>query len=131
FAHHFGPRSRAAYRSIRALDRRINEILKMLRRLPGRPYDLYILSDHGQTPAIPYRVEYGETLGDTVVDAAQEGVLVMAGTGDYAPDPQDVMDFLVQELEEVSEKSSMPARRLGMRIGRWIRRHYGLFPLVA
>jgi hypothetical protein len=131
FAHHFGPRSRAAYRSIRALDRRIAEILRMLRRLPGRPYDLYILSDHGQTQAIPYRVEYGETLGDTVVDAAQEGVLVLAGTGDYAPDPQDVMDFLVQELEEVSEKSSMPARRLGMRIGRWLRRHYGLFPLVA
>src|SRR5690606_31269631 len=77
FAHHFGPRSRAAYRSIRALDRRIAEILRMLRRVPGRPYDIYILSDHGQTQAIPYRVEYGETLGDTVVDAAQQGVLVL------------------------------------------------------
>jgi hypothetical protein len=131
FAHHFGPRSRAAYRSIRALDRRIGEILRMMRRFPGRPYDLYILSDHGQTQAIPYRVEYGETLGDTVVAAATEGVLVLAGTGDYAPDPQDVMDFLVQELEAVSETSIMPARRAGLRLGRWLRRHYKLFPLVA
>ncbi|MGH7505979.1 MAG: alkaline phosphatase family protein, partial [Longimicrobiales bacterium] len=132
FAHHFGPRSRAAYRSIRALDRRVGEILRMLRRLPGRPYDLYILSDHGQTPAIPYRVEFGETLGDTVVEAARHGVLVMAGTGDYAPEPQDVIDFLVQEIEEVSSTSSSPtARRAGLRIGRWLRRHYKLFPLVA
>jgi hypothetical protein len=131
FAHHFGPRSTAAYRSIRALDRRIGEILRMMRRLPGRPYDLYILSDHGQTQAIPYRVEYGETLGDTVVAAAKQGVLVLAGTGDYAPDPQDVMDFLVQELEEVSATSSMPARRAGLRLGTWLRRHYKLFPLVA
>jgi len=132
FAHHFGPRSKAAYRSIRALDRRVGEILRMLRRLPGRPYDLYVLSDHGQTAAIPYRVEYGETLGDTIVEAARHGVLVMAGTGDYAPDPQDVMDFLLYELESVSSTSTSPtARRAGMRFGRWLRRQYKIFPLVA
>ena len=56
FAHHFGPHSRAAYGCLRPLDRRIGHILRMLRRVPGRPYDLYILSDHGQTPSIPYRV---------------------------------------------------------------------------
>jgi hypothetical protein len=131
FAHHFGPRSHPAYASVRALDRRIGEILRMLRRVPGRPYDIYILSDHGQTPSIPYRVEYGETLGDTVIAAAKHGVLVMAGTGDYAPDTKDVVDFLAQELEEVSEKSGFAARRAGLRIGRWLRSQYGIFPLVA
>jgi hypothetical protein len=131
FAHHFGPKSRAAYASVRALDRRIAEIMAMLRRLPGRQYDVYILSDHGQTPSVPYRVEFGETLGDTVVAAAKHGVLVMAGTGDYAPEPQDVMDFLVQELEHVSGESILPARKLGLRIGRWLRRQYKVFPLVA
>src|SRR5690606_13940570 len=65
-AHHFGPSSRTALKSLRALDRRIGEIRRVLRRPPGRPYDLYILSDHGQTPSIPYRIRYGETLGDTV-----------------------------------------------------------------
>ena len=131
FAHHFGPESKPAYRSLRALDRRIGEILNMLRRVPGRPYDLYILSDHGQTPSIPYRVAYGETLGDTIVNAAEQGVFVMAGTGDYAPEQHDVVDFLVQELEEVSQTSSMPVRRGGLRLGRWMRRHYKLFPLLA
>jgi len=131
FAHHFGPQSRPAYACLRALDRRIGEILKILRRVPGRPYDLYILSDHGQTPSIPYRVEYGETLGDTISSAVEHGVMVMAGTGDYAPEGREVMDFLVQELEEVSQTSSMPVRRGGMRLGRWLRRQYGVFPLMA
>jgi hypothetical protein len=131
FAHHYGPQSRTAYSSVRAFDRRVGEIRRMLRRVPGRPYDLYILSDHGQTPSVPYRVQFGETLGETIIAAAQHGVLILAGTGDYAPEHEDVMDFLVQELEEVSAESSMPARRAGLGLGRWIRRHYSPFPLVA
>jgi hypothetical protein len=131
YAHHFGPDSGAAYSSIRAMDRRIGEILRMTRRAPGRPYDIYILSDHGQTPAVPYRVKYGETFGDTIVAATKHGVLVMAGTGDYTPAPTEVMNFLVQELEGVSEHGSLPTRKLGGRLGRWLRREYKLFPIVA
>lgn len=131
FAHHFGPRSRAAFASVRAIDRRIGEILRMLRRVPGRAYDIYVLSDHGQTPAIPYRVAYGETLGDTVVSAAKHGVLVMASTGDYGPEPQDAVDFLVKELEHVSAESSYATSRAALRVGRWLRRHYNPFPLLA
>lgn len=130
FAHHFGPGSGAALSSLRDLDRRIAEIIRMTRRLPGRPYDIYLFSDHGQTPSIPYRVEFGETLGDSIVGATRHGVMVMAGTGDYAPAPEDVMEFLLQELEEVSAKSSFPTPNVGMRIGRWIRRHYKVFPLL-
>ena len=131
FAHHFGPRSRPAMASIRAMDRRVAEILRMMRRLPGRPYDLYVLSDHGQTASVPYRVEFGETLGDTLIAAARHGVLVMAGTGDYLFEQRDAMDFLVRELEAVSTGSNVAARRIGLRIGRWLRKQYGLFPLVA
>jgi hypothetical protein len=130
FAHHFGPSSRTALKSLRALDRRIGEIIKMLRRFSGRPYDLYILSDHGQTPAITYRTAYGETLGETVNDAARHGVHILAGTGTYAP-PGEAMDFLLRELEDVADEPSAPRRRLGLRIGRWIRRHYQIFPLIA
>jgi hypothetical protein len=131
FAHHFGPRSRPALASVRAMDRRVAEILRMVRRLPDRDYDVYIISDHGQTESIPYRVEFGETLGDTIIAAARHGVLVMAGTGDYAPESRDAMDFLVRELEEVSAESNPATRSLGLRLGLWIRKHYGLFPLVA
>ena len=130
FAHHFGPGSRAALSSLADLDRRIAEIMRMLRRLPGRPYDIYILSDHGQTPSKPYRIEFGETLGDSIVGATRHGVLVMAGTGDYAPAHEDLMNFLLEELEEVSSESKLPTPNLGMRLGRWIRRQYKIFPLL-
>jgi hypothetical protein len=130
FAHHFGPSSRTALKGLRALDRRIGEILRLLRRSAGRPYDLYILSDHGQTPAIPYRIAFGETLGETIDDATRHGVHTLAQTGTYAP-AGEAMDFLLRELEEMAEKPTAPTRRLGIRIGRWIRRHYQIFPLVA
>ncbi|MGH7469499.1 MAG: alkaline phosphatase family protein [Longimicrobiales bacterium] len=131
YAHHFGPGSRAALSSVRGVDRRIRQIMRLVRRLPGRPYDVYILSDHGQTPSIPYRVIFGETLGDTIIAAARHGVLVMAGMGDYAMADEDAMKFLISELEEVSATSSPPTRRLGLRLGRWLRSRYGLFPLFA
>lgn len=130
FAHHFGPSSRTAYKSLRALDRRIKEIFKTINRIPGRPYDVYILSDHGQTPSVPYRVRYRETLGDTIEGAAERGVYTMARSGEYAP-PRETVEFLVRELEEVATTSSAPARRAGLGLGRWLRRHYGVFPLVA
>jgi hypothetical protein len=130
FAHHFGPGSRASLSSLRDLDRRIAEILRMVRRLPGRPYDIYILSDHGQTPSRPYRVAFGETLGDSIVSATKHGVLVMAGTGDYAPAHENIMNFLLEELEEVSSGSRLPTPNLGMRIGRWVRKQYKVFPLL-
>lgn len=130
FAHHFGPGSRASLSSLADLDRRIAQILRMLKRLPGRPYDIYILSDHGQTPSRPYRIEFGETLGDSIVGATKYGVLAMAGTGDYAPAHEDVMSFLIEELEHVSEESTLPTPNLGMRIGRWLRSQYKVFPLL-
>ncbi len=130
FAHHFGPSASTSLKSLRALDRRIGEILRMTQRLPGRPYDVYILSDHGQTPSVPYRVEYGETLADTILAAQQHGVKVLASTGLYAP-ARKAVDFLVHELEEISATSTRPTRTFGLRLSRWIRSAYNPFPLFA
>jgi hypothetical protein len=130
FAHHFGPSSRTALKSLRPLDRRIKEIFRLINRLPGRPYDVYILSDHGQTPSVPYRIRYGETLGDTINDAVEQGVMVLARTGEYAP-PREAVEFLVGELEGVVSESNPAAQKLGFGLGRWLRRHYRVFPLVA
>lgn len=130
FAHHFGPSSRTAYKSLRALDRRIKEIFKAVNRIPGRPYDVYILSDHGQTPSVPYRVRYEETLGDTIKSAAERGVFTMARTGDYGP-PREAVELLVAEMEGIAATSSYPTRKASLGVGRWLRRHYNVFPLVA
>jgi hypothetical protein len=53
-AHAFGPRSRRALGSLRRVDRAIRQIWRVLRRVPGHQYDLYVLSDHGQATCTPY-----------------------------------------------------------------------------
>ncbi|MFA5517248.1 MAG: alkaline phosphatase family protein [Desulfuromonadales bacterium] len=65
-AHHFGPGSRPALKNLKYTDRRIGEILRMLHYAPGAEYQLFILSDHGQTPGYPFRERFGATLGEAV-----------------------------------------------------------------
>lgn len=65
-AHHTGPDTYEAQITLSAFDRR----LRRLRRRAGRQspihYDIILLSDHGQTPSMPFRILYGETIEQTV-----------------------------------------------------------------
>jgi len=54
-AHHYGPLSKPALRALRAIDARVRQIDSFRRRSLTRDYDLYILSDHGMTSAVPFR----------------------------------------------------------------------------
>jgi hypothetical protein len=54
FAHVYGPRHRRALRALRRIDRSIHQLWRIIRRLPERGYDLYVLSDHGQMACTPY-----------------------------------------------------------------------------
>jgi hypothetical protein len=53
-AHAFGPESRRAIRSLRRVDRAIQQLWRVLQRVPEHRYDLYVLSDHGQAQCRPY-----------------------------------------------------------------------------
>jgi hypothetical protein len=55
FAHSFGPRHRRSLHALRRVDRSIHQLWRVARRVPGHRYDLYVLSDHGQTPSVPYQ----------------------------------------------------------------------------
>ncbi|MDQ3856198.1 MAG: alkaline phosphatase family protein, partial [Chloroflexota bacterium] len=102
-AHHFGPVSRPALRGIRSVDRQIRQIDRM-RRYAALPYDLIILSDHGQTPAIPFRQRYGQTFGRWVSALIQDAVLsehVEAET-----EARSHVRFLADELR--SAQASLP-----------------------
>src|SRR5688572_10612195 len=76
--HHFGPTSRFALGDLRRTDKRIAEIWKFALAAGGRGYDLVILSDHGMTPSVSYRVRFRESLGSTV-QRILDGDLVGAG----------------------------------------------------
>lgn len=82
FAHAFGPEHPLALRALRRADRSIAQLARILRRLPEHAYDLYVLSDHGQTPTRPFeRVSGGATIEEAVL-AVLAGGAGAARSGD-------------------------------------------------
>ena len=59
YAHGFGPRDRRARRALRRVDRAIHQLWRVCRRVPEFAYDLYVLSDHGQTHCRPFHTLTG------------------------------------------------------------------------
>jgi hypothetical protein len=53
-AHAYGPRSPRALQALRGVDRAIEQIWRVMRRVPEHDYDAYILADHGQVACTPY-----------------------------------------------------------------------------
>jgi hypothetical protein len=69
FAHAFGPAHKAAFRALRQIDNAIGQLMKTTERLPELAYDLYVLSDHGQTLTRTFiQVSGGRTLEDVARD---------------------------------------------------------------
>ncbi len=66
-AHEMGPDHPAAFRVLRAVDKRIHQIDRMRAHYRRRDYDLYLLSDHGNSPAIPFSWQNGTTLGQHII----------------------------------------------------------------
>ena len=106
-AHFSGPDSYAAQISLSAFDRQ----LRRLRRRAGKAspirYEIALLSDHGQTPSIPFRILCGQT-----IDEALAGMMGRSVTD--VIDPSRILDpdrsytgRLLSELEATGE------RRLG------------------
>jgi hypothetical protein len=54
FAHAYGPRHRRALRALRRIDRSIEALHRVCRRVPEYGYDIYIVSDHGQAACTPF-----------------------------------------------------------------------------
>ena len=97
-AHHFGPGSRPALKNLKYTDKRIGEIMRMLRHAPGARYELIILSDHGQTPGYPFRNRFGATLGEAVSAFLRENQQATVSAGGL--DMERVQfGYLEQELE--------------------------------
>ncbi|HZU14113.1 MAG TPA: alkaline phosphatase family protein [Chloroflexota bacterium] len=65
-AHHTGPRSPEAYRALKALDRQVRDIKRAIDTIALRPYDVYIMSDHGMTESRPFDYLHGESLAQFI-----------------------------------------------------------------
>ena len=136
-AHHFGPSSKQALSDLRRTDRRIAEILRMANGQSGRHYDMVILSDHGMTPSVSYRVKFGESLGATVQrtldgDAGRLGTLPLQAHASFAEASEyaDVGAQVVEAAAQVTPPALGFVQR-GLRRARdWMRSRYGLREII-
>jgi hypothetical protein len=134
--HHFGPSSRQALSDLRRTDARINEIWRMALATSSRRYDLILLSDHGMTPSVSYRVKFGETLGHTVRRILEGGAISIGGKPleahmSFAEDTE-YADMGPQVVEAVAQVAPPPSnrRRLLLRMRDWLRSRYGLREII-
>ena len=134
-AHHFGPSSKQALVDLRRTDARIAEIWRMAQLAGGRGYDLVILSDHGMTPALSYRVKYGESLGATVQRLLDEtrasdrpaprALASFAVDTEYADIGPEVVEAVAQLTPAL-----FGARKSIRRFRDWLRSRYGLREII-
>jgi hypothetical protein len=107
-AHRVGPAHSKALRVLKGIDRQIHQIDRIRRVYRRREYDLFVLSDHGISPAVPFQERYGQTLGEYIA-AQVEGApaLCEAREGDGWRSLE--ARFLLEELEAVREHTASPA----------------------
>jgi hypothetical protein len=106
-AHALGPRSHEAVTALRGVDRSLRQIRRVLRRVPEHGYDLFVLSDHGQAPCVPYRSVAG---GLPFERAFFERVLGW-GPRDEPVEPRP--DASTRRQAPVARMGSVPAARTG------------------
>ena len=133
-AHHFGPSSKQALADMRRTDARIAEIWRMAQLAGGRGYDLVILSDHGMTPALSYRVQFGESLGTTVqtiLDETPAPEPAPRALASYAEDTEyaDIGPEVVEAVAQLTP-ASFGARSGVRRFRDWLRSRYGLREII-
>jgi hypothetical protein len=104
-AHHFRVGSADALKALRGIDNQIKQIDRMRTQYRKRQYDLYILSDHGLTPSVPFQKAYGRTLGQYIAEQTGEGVFTDERGGDERPSAARAL-FLLEELKGIEARLS-------------------------
>jgi hypothetical protein len=115
-AHNEGAVSSEALRALRRIDSYIGEIERT--RQAYRPdMDLYIISDHGMSPSIPFaRIDPKRQLGPFISQYVRSSVVYddPRHTGPQPPkgEPPEQLRWLLDELDGIEERLSPRARRL-------------------
>jgi len=109
-AHRYGPDHPVAFRALRRIDAYLREIDRMA-GFARRPYDLYIFSDHGMSPAEPFARRFGRSLGDFIRACMAQPV-----TMDETVEPDDLRwrswRYLMAEMRELERTLSPRGARM-------------------
>ncbi len=108
-AHHSGPWSRDAFGVLKKYDRVIRHVRSFIQHKAPRPYDLIVLSDHGQSFGATFKQRYGLTLKEFIEQQLPAGTTVHQRIGG---------DTGVIALSAVSgELENVQQQGLGGRVG--------------
>jgi uncharacterized membrane protein YvlD (DUF360 family) len=80
-AHHSGPWTSDAFKALATYDQVIARIHKTIQEKAPRPYDLIILSDHGQSFGATFEQRYGLSLKEFIEQQLPQGITVAQSIG--------------------------------------------------
>jgi hypothetical protein len=109
--HKLGTDHPAAFRVLQRLDKRIRQVNRMRANYRQREYDLYLMSDHGNTPAVPFSWLNGSTLG--------QHILAEVGRGLSLDEPVETHTHLSRRARYLREELAALENRGSPRF-RWI-----------
>jgi uncharacterized membrane protein YvlD (DUF360 family) len=81
-AHHSGIERPETLAILREVDLQVERIARAAAVDAPRPYEIVVLSDHGQTQGATFRARYGLTLEDLVRDACETADIVAEASGE-------------------------------------------------
>jgi uncharacterized membrane protein YvlD (DUF360 family) len=105
--HYTGPGSVEVFEPLAGIDNQIMRIVKTMRRSAPIPYDLVILSDHGQSPSLPFTRLFGQPLSQMIQSLMRNELSV----GPAAPQ-REPAGWLVALIEELRQAERSAAGRL-------------------
>lgn len=109
-AHHSGPGSDDAFRTLQQFDRVIARFIDIIVRKGARPYELIVLSDHGQSYGATFHQRYGLELREFIEQHLPRGARVVQTSG--GDDGTIAMSSMSAEMDNIQAQSA------GGRVGR-------------
>jgi uncharacterized membrane protein YvlD (DUF360 family) len=101
-AHHSGPWSSDAFGVLRRYDQVIARIRSVIARKAPRPYDLILLSDHGQSFGATFKQRYGYDLKEFIEEQLPHGTSIKQTFG--GDDGTISVIAMAAELENIQEQ---------------------------
>jgi len=120
-AHKLGPDHPAAFRVLRGVDAALRQIDRMRARYRRREYDLYVLSDHGNTSSVPFSWRNGTSLGQYILAQTGKGLSVSEQAVAYAHSTEKAR-YLLEELRGLEDRFSPRLRRVLAAVRRYVDR---------
>lgn len=114
-AHHSGPWTRDAFRTLHQFDKVIQRVHDTLQNKAPRPYELVILSDHGQSYGWTFKQRYGKTLRELIKELTPQETGVMQTIGGDTGIVS--VNAMMMELENLQRQN------MGGRVGRRVIRN--------